>query len=377
MADTPGGTTAGNTGEPVRDRFYQSFAAAANAAKEHLADPEGHPLETDDDEDAGDEPQARADVDDATDSTEPGAAVDTKGEETETDDEPAAGADDEGDDDENPLERLISDREYQTLAEKHKDDPVALRKSLEGAFTRKTQKLAALRDQYEAVRPYLSFVKALEEDREGTLRKAAELNGFELVPKGTPAGTSTTPAVADDEILNTFREALGEDNAYLAEQLGPALVKTVQQLTNGIVEKTVKPLQEQTEAINNERADKLTKEIMSGFEAKHPDWKEHEAAMEELAGRLHPKGMSETDYLELLYNVVTAPVREKAHKDALAKAEAAGAKKVVTQMNAAEPGTRRTPTPASQVKPKAPENLTFAAAARAARQGIRFADDDE
>jgi len=273
---------------------------------------------------------------------------------------------------------LISDKEYTELEAKHKDDPVALRKALQGAFTKKTQALAAQRKSLERLQEYQGFIDRLEEDPEGTIREFAKINNLTLAEaKAAVEGTTDVEATDTiEEALTDFRKDLGPDLEYLADSLAPAMRKLLERVTAATVDKSVKPLREQTNGLVARVADETTQSVLKAFETKHADWKQHEDAMVSLMTKVQPKGMGELEYLDMLYNLVTRDAWEKDKDAQIEKAASERVKKRVAKMNEGRSGETTRGTPESQVK-KRPVGLpTFAEAAAAAKRGERFDDED-
>lgn len=273
---------------------------------------------------------------------------------------------------------LLTDEEFKTLQSKHANDPVALRKALVGAFTKKTQGLAEERKTYERMKPYVELIDAYEEDPEGVLTRLAAESGFSLVAKGakpagdTPAGETAATADAVDEVMTEFRESLGPELEYLADGLAPAITKLVERLTQTTGEKAVAPLKEQVDSLLGKAAQDQTDVVMKAFETAHPDWKEHEPAMMKLAARVQPKGMTESEYLEHLYANVTRDAWEKNRDTEIAEA----VKRRVAKMTkgAEETETREESTPEHQVRKRPAGPVDFRQAYEDAKRGIRYED---
>jgi hypothetical protein len=203
---------------------------------------------------------------------------------------------------------LVSDEEFTTLSTKHANDPAALRKALEGVFTKKTQALAEKRKAVERFESYAPVLEAYESDPLALIRFLAEENGVELVTKDAatkPAtGTATTTAetkTAVDGILDTFRQQLGPELEYLADGLAPAIKGLVESLTKSTVEEATKPLKAHTDQLLTKAAVEQTETVMKSFGDKRPDWKTHEPAMLALAQKIQPNGMTELEFLDHLY----------------------------------------------------------------------------
>lgn len=275
---------------------------------------------------------------------------------------------------------LISDAEFTALQKTHADDPAALRKALEGAFTKKTQALADERRTLERLAPYQDLIDAYESDPAAVVRTLAEQNGIKLVDDGdekaAAASGDETTATAVETVLEDFKASLGPDLEYLADGLAPAITKLVERLTQSTVEKTVAPLKKQQAAILNRDATAQSELVMESFGKDHPDWKDHEPAMLKLSQKLQPNGMSEVEYLGHLYKLVTHDSREQARDTDIEKKVAERVKATVEKMTkgAASSETRTDDTPDSQVRKRPTGSPTFAEAHAAAKRGERWED---
>lgn len=348
---TPAAST--DTSEPVS--FQEAFTAAreehskvaTETTDEHAAAEE---VSTDDDGD--DAPPARSGK------AEPAPATTAK-----TKSDPAA---------------LLSDEEFAALQTTHADDPVKLRKALEGAFTTKTQALAAERRSVERLQSYADIIDAYESDPVATIRELARQNGMEFTPDETPAGEtpagtgSTDATTTVDAVLTEFKEALGPELEYLADGLAPAITKLVERLAAAQVAKAVDPLKKGTEQLLSKAATEQTETIMKGFGEKYPDWQTHEPAMLALAQKLSPNGMDEAEYLDHLYALVT---RDTSAKTIDAKV-ADGVKKAIAKMEQGARNTegrdRETPDGKVTTGPPAGRAPDFHEAYAAAKRGERW-----
>lgn len=331
---------------PERPTFREAAAAAIAA---HAGDAGNADEAADDDGDAGDEgdgadkPAADAKV------------ADDKAD--KVDEKPAA--------DQNAL---LSDDEFTTLQTTHKDDPKALRKALEGAFTKKTQALAAERTSVERLKEFEPIIDAYEADPKATVLELAKQHGLQLVDpdakdtKAVDAAAATPqPKLADfDYDVDKWSEAHADwSGKELQRQVAEAL----------------KPLKSSQDTILTKAAIDQTASIMKTFEGKHPDWQKHEAEMTALSQKLHPNGMDELEYLDHIYSLVTAEtsdVRQAAIDAKVAEGVKAALKKLQKGADTVE--TRVRDVPESQVKNGPPEGrpATFQEAAAAARRGERW-----
>lgn len=194
-------------------------------------------------------------------------------------DQPVASAD----------EPLLSAEEFS----KHANDPVALNKALQKAFTQKTQKLSEAKRMYEAY----------QGNPEGFARAVAQRHGLSIA---APA-----PAPAEvDMLASALEPVLGRDGAA-----------TVKQAFTKIVEQTVQPLYAKA-ALSESQA------VLDGFRAKHSDFAEVEPVMAqwgaELFGGAIPATSDQNKVLDALYKLATYD-----------RKSAAQTKAVVDRINAA------------------------------------------
>jgi hypothetical protein len=272
-----------------------------------------------------------------------------------------------GDDD----ETLVSDQDYKALQEKHGGDVEQVRKDLERAFTKKTQKLAERAKKYDRYDQYAPVLEEYEADPVAALTKLAEQHGLRLTDATAPETRQATeeateaaqPAV--DALIQQFKEKLGPEYEYLADGLAPAVMHLVESLTKQTVDTATAPLKAEQQARLAQQAEQQTADVMKAFGEKHADWKEHEPAMLALAEKIHPNGMNEAEYLDLLYQVVT---RDRAVADAAKSAIV----KMTEAAKKAEP--RVEPTGDSKVKKSRPKNASFADAYEAAKRGEVWED---
>lgn len=370
MADT-------HTSTNPRDAFRAAVGAAkASLSRLDTESADETPIEDDDqDTDAqaadDEDPDAAADADETDDEPAP-ARVPVKAAKAGTVRETPATDDDE---------TLISDEEFAKLQTTHKDDPAALRKALEKAFTQKTQRLSAKKKSAERLARYEPMIDEYEENPTEFARRLAVRAGLLQTEKDTkPAKTA---AEKETELLTAIesdiKASLGTELEYLAEPLAPALVKAAKKIADALLEDRVKPLTDTTQELLASRGEELSERVMAEFARQHADWKDHEDEMFALSQRLHPTAeMTELEYLNVLYHIVTRESWE-ATKEEVIEREATGRfKKRVQKMNAAESGEpEHVATPDSQVRRRSPRNLSFQEAAKAAKAGIRFEDDDE
>jgi hypothetical protein len=342
-----GATTESTTSSDPAESFEEAFD---RAREEHSAEPEhaaADEASTQDDDEA-------ADTTEATEEARPSA----RGK--------AATSDTTG---------LLTDEEFTALSTTHKDDPAALRRSLESAFTKKTQQMAAERRSHERLSQYAELVDALEDDAPSAIRALAKQFGLTVAgadadetETATATGETTEQTVAT--ALDGFKKALGPELEYLADGLGPAVTKLVEQLTQSTISKAVEPVKKATDAMLSKSAADQTVTVMKSFGEKHPDWQDHEEAMMKLSERIQPKGMTELEYLEHLYETVTKPSRDKDLETRVAEGVKAALKKIEKGAQSTE--RRSDGVPDSHVKNAAPANATFDDAVAAAKRGERW-----
>jgi hypothetical protein len=271
---------------------------------------------------------------------------------------------------------LLTDEEFSQLQTKHADDPAALRKALEGVFTKKTQALADQRKSSERLSQYVDIIDAYEEDPEATVVALGKALGLTVSREGEARAetkATETAATTADAIIGEFKESLGPELEYLADGLAPAITKLVERLTKSAVEQETQPIKEQTRGLLGKAAVEATEAVMKTFGEKHPDWEQHEPAMLELSQKLSPKGMTEIEYLTHLYTIVTAETPEARDKAIDAKA-AAKAKATIEKMKrgAETTETRADATPEREVRGRRPDLPSFEDAYAAAKRGERW-----
>ena len=175
---------------------------------------------------------------------------------------------------------LLSDEEYTAL----EANPKALRKALQRAYTQRMQTAA------QAVR----VMEALTKDPVTTIKQMAMLAGLRVQE---PENKQEL-----DEIHASLEAVLGPE---LAGQIKPVFEK----LAERIAEKTTAPIKAAQERQLREAADNQTKMVLDQFNKKHPDWKKHEKAMMDIAGKLNANvnsGITQAEYTEFLYTLATA-----------------------------------------------------------------------
>jgi hypothetical protein len=148
-----------------------------------------------------------------------------------------------------------------------------------------------------------------------------------------------------DDIVEAFREKLGPELDYLADDLAPAITD----LAQSVVQQRVAPLQAQADAITAHANEEQTAATMKSFADRHPDWQEHEAEMLAQAAGLKPNGIDELEYLDHLYALATTKASRSADRE---------------RTTTAEREQREHATP--------PATPTFQEAFQAAKKGVRW-----
>lgn len=273
---------------------------------------------------------------------------------------------------------LISDAEFTALQATHAADPAALRKALEGAFTKKTQTLATERKSVERLQSYSDIIDAYEADPEALVEALAQQHGLKLVKAGettteTKVEEKPGPAAQPAPKLSAFDDPDQWSEATAAWAKAEAL-RELGESTKKTVDDATRPIKEQLAKTTDRAAVEATATVMKTFEGQHADWKTHEPAMMALAEKIQPNGMTELEYLGHLYETVTRASREATAKETEAQRIADGVKAALDKMKkgAETAETKTASTPEHQVR-KAPRGIpTFEEAAEAALRGERW-----
>ena len=197
---------------------------------------------------------------------------------------------------------LLSDEEYAALERTHANDPAKLAKELKAVFTKKTMALA---EQRKALEPLQRFQEAYQADAAGTIADLAARHGLKLAPTPQETKVTETAATIAETMAARVKAELGPDLDFLAEPLTRAFKTMAEEVSKTVADQAVKPLKEQQDSLLTRAAMEQTATVMQTFEKTHPDWKTHEAALVALSHQLQPNGMTELDYLDLLYGHVT------------------------------------------------------------------------
>lgn len=187
-------------------------------------------------------------------------------------------------------ESLIDDAEFERL----QDDPAALRKAIQSAFTKKSQQLG----------PFKQLAALLAKDPQGTVRGLAKTVGLNVQDLPTASLTETK-----DEIMDAFETVLGPESA---KQLAPALEK--------LLDKKLAPFKQQHESQMAKATAELAANVEKAFTQKRPDWKKHEPAMMAVAKnyQLRPgPDVEPVELLDALYVLATGEGAARSHAERL------------------------------------------------------------
>lgn len=300
-------------------------------------------------------------VDQPDDVTEDQSTDQTGDDETDVDEEESAGGDEDTDDDsdeesdedeESDATELISKSRFDEL----KKDPEKLHKELLRAANKKFRDAAEIR---KSASSYAGFISALEENPRAALKELAAKLGM-TIEGDTEAAVKKSSADAQAEVLDEVRKALGDDYAELADKLVPAVKAIVDRAT----QVALKPIVDKQEEIIRDSAMRSSAQAMEQFSKLRPDWKKHEPAMVKLSQKLPPgAGMSESEYLDILYFQVT---RDKSTGDAV--------RRTVNRMTKSAGESKKTTGTVSKdkVAQRPTGTVSFKDAAAAAIRGERF-----
>lgn len=259
-------------------------------------------------------------------------------------DEPeAADTDDEG--------ALLSTEQIDAL----KGDPAKLIKELNRAATKKFQQLATER---KALEPFKGLIDALTENPRDAVMALAQQVGLQVADPQAQA-TEDTAQKLSESVMSRVRETLGPDYEDLADKLAPVMLWVAQEAAKT----TTQPLVQQQEDILRQSAVREMGSVLEAFAKKHPDLPKHEKAMAALAEKLPPgKGVSEPEYLEMLYALATRDTQV-----------AERTKKTIARMSTSAQAATKTTTAVGGDKVVAQPGklLSWDEAASLARQGVR------
>ena len=202
-----------------------------------------------------------------------------------------------GDQDESDAEDILDADTY----EKVKDDPKALRKALNKAWTEKTQRLSTER---KALEPYRVLIDALESDPRDAVTRLAEQFGLKVEGRTERQVEQQVDNLAD-QITAAVKAQLGDEYGELADRIGAgihdALKLAVPELTKGIGA--------EVEEVRTSAAQREADRELEVFAGKHPEWKKHEEQMMKVMARMPPsQGVDPQEYLEDIWLIATKKV---------------------------------------------------------------------
>lgn len=228
---------------------------------------------------------------------------------------------------------------------KVKDDPKALRKALNRAYTQKTQGFANEK----------KFIDALRADPRGTLAQLAKELGYDLA-EGNKGKAPEPDALAAVE---------AEMTAEYGEAFAKKMVSGIRKAAEHIAEQKLGPLTQSVRAQQVLNAHQRVTSVIEQFTEKYPNWREHEAAMVELGKTIQPAGgMASYEYMENLYKIVT-----------YGNAEGEGAKKAIQRMTKAAgagEGGDKSGVPGDRVSNRPTGKVSLRQAAKDAVRGVRY-----
>lgn len=252
-----------------------------------------------------------------------------------------------------PTDDLISETELTALKAKHANDPDALIKELKGQWTRKNQ----------AASEAIAFAKDFHANPTAAISKLAPSLGLTVTPTATERQTAATTKTAQtiaDAATSKLTELLG---AELGAEFGTVLRAVAEETAKSVVA----PIQTAHQELQQHAAHEQQAAMFSAFEARHPDWKLHEAKIVELGQMFEPKAGSDLGkYMDKLYDLATVDTRI-----------ATGVQTKIDQMTqgakTAESATRTVPDSAIQQAPRKIRNVrdAYEEAKAEARGGAR------
>jgi hypothetical protein len=276
---------------------------------------------------------------------------------------------------------LLSDTDLEALQTEYADDPKGFASELTRRLTEKVQALPdADRSRLARLTEYEPVIDELETDAEGTLARLAREYGYELQP-ATAAGETRAPAPAAeapklaDQILSEVKASFGDDLDYLADPVAKAITSIVEKLLPPTIATATEPIRSSQEALLDRVATEQTDAVMSAFEKAHPDYKTHEDAMMALSERMPPgKGMTEGEYLESLYTLVTHQSTVAATEADVERRVAERVKKALGKITttAATTEAPSAPVAESHIARRTAQPPTFREAYEAAKRGERL-----
>ncbi len=167
---------------------------------------------------------------------------------------------------------------------------------MQGAFTKKTQQIAEVRNAADVVR---RFDSDPEFAKETISKKAAQL-GLQVGPANA-APAATPHAKAPPELVEAIRNALPEEVKWMAEGQANGIFAGQQAL--------MRPIEQQAEQDRRTRRARDYEDISGELSEKVPGWEEQEDTMNELLAFLQGPEMKSRKFgskLELLHRMTTA-----------------------------------------------------------------------
>lgn len=174
-------------------------------------------------------------------------------------------------------------------------------KRMQGAYTRKMQEIAKVREQ-------AGIVERFRNDRDFAFQQVAQWatqNGYSIAPVGQQGQQQAQQGYRQQAPVNTrlveaIKSNLPPELQWMAEAQAPALMAATQELLQPLFQHT----QQQQRQYSEQEYDTLASELSNTA----PGWEEHEGQMSELLEFMqgsqmrHPKFGSKH---QLLYNLVT------------------------------------------------------------------------
>lgn len=171
-------------------------------------------------------------------------------------------------------------------------------KKMQGAYTRKSQAIAKVRDAASIVDRFNSDP---EFARQTILQRAQQLGmqvgGSQAGPTGQPQGTDVPP-----QLVEAVRGKLGDELKWMAPMLAASQWAGMQY--------ALQPIQQQQADTMRSTFDQQFDQLADSLSSKAPGWEEHEDEMDGLLAFLKSDRMTDRRWgskLELLYRAVVGP----------------------------------------------------------------------
>lgn len=301
---------------------HADMDAARSVVMAALGQSEDSAVETDD---AGDTNATSTAADDVEDSDESADIPEEAEEGAESDDaEPAEEIETKGIEEDSPF----SAADKAAIAA----DPklAKLAKGLQKSYTSKMQELGEVR----------KFREQLKGDPQTVLQRIAEANGLKVSFGESKAAAPTAPQ-APPQVPETIAAVAAGVRAkwvpIIGEEATDQLLSGMQEIVTAATGAAVGPILKANGDREQATLVAQTQAEFDRFATEHPDWKNHEAAMQALGARIAPQNMSAYEYTKFLYDNVT-----RGQQIVKAKVEAAAkvAAKVKRAATDAEPAPR-------------------------------------